>query len=275
MTIDYSQLPLGKHTAYSDQYDPSLLVAVPRLQTRDFWQPDKALPFRGTDSWTAYEVSWLNNKGKPQVACLILGYDAMTPNIVESKSLKLYLNSFNQTRFDSTNEIIDRITTDVEKTTAGTISVKWHNAALDETLAIKNWADQCIDDLDISIEQYHVDATLLQCNMNAAGEQTLVSHLLRSNCPVTGQPDWASVRIAYQGHKISEESLLRYICSYRQHQGFHEQCIERIFCDIWTHCKPERLSVEGRFTRRGGLDINPFRASHTDMHPTHARQVRQ
>lgn len=275
MTIDYSQLPLGKQTAYSDQYNPSLLVAVPRLQTRDFWQPDKALPFCGNDSWTAYEVSWLNNKGKPQVACLLLGYDAMTPNIVESKSLKLYLNSFNQTHFDSTDKIIDRIATDVEAITAGKVSVKLHNVALDETLIIKNWADQCIDDLNIAIEQYHVDATLLQCDTSAAGEQTLISHLLRSNCPVTGQPDWASVRIVYRGAKILEASLLRYICSYRQHQGFHEQCVERIFCDIWMQCQPEKLSVEGRFTRRGGLDINPFRASHPDMQASNARQLRQ
>jgi 7-cyano-7-deazaguanine reductase len=275
MTVDYSQLPLGKQTAYSDEYDASLLVAVPRAQTRDFWSQSTPLPFCGEDKWTGYEVSWLNKKGKPQVACLLLTYDQSTSNIVESKSLKLYLNSFNQTRFDSTDKIIDLIATDVEKITAGKVSVQLYNAVFDELLIVKPWADRCIDDLDITIDQYTIDPLLLQCDTTQIVDETLVSHLLRSNCPVTSQPDWASVRIQYQGSKILEDCLLRYICSYRLHQGFHEQCIERIYCDIWTQCQPEILSVEGRFTRRGGLDINPFRASHTDMHPTYARQLRQ
>ena len=275
MTVDYSQLPLGKQTAYSDQYDASLLVAVPRVQTRDFWSEDTPLPFCGEDNWTGYEVSWLNQKGKPQVACFLLTYDQSTPNLVESKSLKLYLNSLNQTRFDSTDKIIDLITTDVEIITEGKVGAQLHKATLDESLIVKPWRDRCIDDLDITIEQYTIDPLLLQCDTTQIVDETLVSHLLRSNCPVTGQPDWASVRIQYHGSKILEDSLLRYICSYRLHQGFHEQCIERIFCDIWMQCQPDKLSVEGRFTRRGGLDINPFRASHADMHPTHARQLRQ
>ena len=275
MTVDYSHLPLGKQTVYGDQYDASLLVAVPRVQTRDFLPQNTSLPFCGEDNWTGYEVSWLNQKGKPQIACILLSYDALTPNIVESKSLKLYLNSFNQTRFDSTDIIIDLITTDVETITAGKVGVQLHNALLDQLLIVKPWADQCIDDLDITVEQYTIAPLLLQCDTTQIVDETLVSHLLRSNCPVTGQPDWASVRISYHGSKISEENLLRYICSYRLHQGFHEQCIERIFCDIWTQCQPEKLSVEGRFTRRGGLDINPFRASHSNVKPTHARQLRQ
>jgi 7-cyano-7-deazaguanine reductase len=275
MTVDYSQLPLGKNTTYADQYDASLLVAVPRLQTRDFWPENIPLPFCGQDNWTGYELSWLNNKGKPQISCLSLTYDDKTPNIAESKSLKLYLNSFNQTRFDSAEKITDIIAIDVGNITAGTVQIQLHSAASADLLAVKPWRDRCIDDLDIAIDQYTVDANLLQLSSEGRIEENLVSHLLRSNCPVTGQPDWASVRISYHGSKISEESLLGYICSYRLHQGFHEQCIERIFCDIWTQCKPERLGVEGRFTRRGGLDINPFRASHTDMHPTYARQLRQ
>lgn len=281
MTVDYSHLPLGKQTVYGDQYDASLLVAVPRVQTRDFWQQEKgSLPFCGEDNWTGYELSWLNNKGKPQVACLLLTYDQSTPNIVESKSLKLYLNSFNQTRLDNPEQLVQIITRDIGSIifgdgVTGTVRVKLHSPAFDSVLTISPWLDQCIDDLDITIEQYTIDPLLLQCDTAMIIDETLVSHLLRSNCPVTGQPDWASVRIFYHGTKISEESLLRYICSYRLHQGFHEQCIERIFCDIWTQCQPEKLSVEGRFTRRGGLDINPFRASHTDMHPTHARQLRQ
>lgn len=275
MTVDYSQLPLGKHTAYSDQYDASLLVAVPRSQTRDFWDEDKALPFCGEDNWTGYELSWLDSKGKPQVACFLLSYSATTPNIVESKSLKLYLNSFNQTRITNPDELLHIISRDVGTIVAGPVSTRMHDPASSGALAVTLWQDKCIDHLDIAIEQYQVDAQLLQCDRTQHTEQTLVSHLLRSNCPVTGQPDWASVRISYSGYQLSEESLLRYICSYRLHQGFHEQCVERIFCDIWQQCQPERLSIEGRFTRRGGLDINPFRASHADMQPTHARQLRQ
>lgn len=276
MTVDYSQLPLGKHTTYNDQYDASLLVAVPRSQTRDFWHEDSALPFCGEDNWTGYELSWLDSNGKPQVACLLLAYSATTPNIVESKSLKLYLNSFNQTRFGNPEQLQVVIARDVGVIVGSPVSVQLHSAAHSDVLAVKPWQDQCIDHLDVAIGQYQVDAQLLQCNNKTQfTEQTLVSHLLRSNCPVTGQPDWASVRIRYRGSQILEESLLRYICSYRLHQGFHEQCIERIFCDIWRQCQPERLSIEGRFTRRGGLDINPFRASHPDMQPTHARQLRQ
>ena len=275
MTVDYSQLPLGKQTAYSDQYNASLLVAVPRVQTRDFWHQEIRLPFYGEDNWTGYELSWLNKKGKPQVACILLSYDALTPNIVESKSLKLYLNSFNQTRLDNPEQLIQTITKDIGSVVAGIINVKLVCETLDAVLTIRPWPDQCIDDLDVAIDEYAVDPLLLQCDTTKIIDETLCSHLLRSNCPVTGQPDWASVRIYYRGSKISAESLLRYICSYRLHQGFHEQCIERIFCDIWTQCQPEKLSIEGRFTRRGGLDINPFRTSHADMHPTYARQLRQ
>lgn len=275
MTIDYSQLPLGKQTAYCDQYDAALLVAVPRVQTRHFLPDPTALPFCGTDHWTGYELSWLGPHGKPQVACLLLDYDALTPNIVESKSLKLYLNSYNQTHIESAAQLQSMIASDVSQITGGAVNVTLLDPVSSPDLMIRPWQDRCIDDLDIAIDQYQINASLLQCDSGNRTEQTLVSHLLRSNCPVTGQPDWASVRIHYQGDSLREESLLRYICSFRLHQGFHEQCIERMFCDIWQQCRPERLSVEGRFTRRGGLDINPFRASHADMQPTGARQLRQ
>lgn len=275
MAIDYSQLPLGKQTAYTDQYDPTLLVAIPRSLTRDFWPENNKLRFFGSDSWTGYEVSWLNSRGKPQVATLLLEYDAMTSNIVESKSLKLYLNAYNQTRIASIKEVQTRIAQDICRIVGANVTVELMDAAASSQLVIKPWQDRCIDDLDIDIDCYFIDAKLLECDDSVAEERTVVSHLLRSNCPVTGQPDWASVRIHYRGRLISEASLLRYICSFRLHQGFHEQCIERFFCDIWQQCQPEWLSVEGRFTRRGGLDINPFRASHVSLHPTGARQLRQ
>ncbi len=275
MAVDYSQLPLGKQTAYSDQYDPALLVAVPRSAARDFWPSDKTLPFVGEDCWTGYEVSWLNTQGKPQVGCLLLDYSAQTPNIVESKSLKLYLNSFNQTALKNHGELIEKIEKDVSAIVGGTVRVQCLSAGMDEELSIRPWLDHCLDDAETSITHYEITPALLSCDNGNKTEQTVISHLLRSNCPVTGQPDWASVRIHYRGTNICEKSLLQYLCSFRLHQGFHEQCIERIFCDLWTHCALELLSVEGRFTRRGGLDINPFRASHEHLKPTRARQLRQ
>ncbi|MEZ5494914.1 MAG: NADPH-dependent 7-cyano-7-deazaguanine reductase QueF [Pseudomonadales bacterium] len=275
MTLDFSQLPLGKHTTYSDHYDPSLLVAVPRQAARDFWPTDQALPFVGEDSWTGYEISWLDQQGKPQAGCILLNYGAQTPNIVESKSLKLYLNSFNQTTLPDQHTLIKKITVDVANIVGGEVQVDFCSAQGDSRLQIQAWTDRCIDDSNIAIDNYEITSALLTCDASNTIEQTLVSHLLRSNCPVTGQPDWASVRIVYRGAAINEENLLRYLCSFRLHQGFHEQCVERIFCDLWTHCQPETLSVEGRFTRRGGLDINPFRASHADLKPTRARQWRQ
>jgi 7-cyano-7-deazaguanine reductase len=275
MAVQYDQLPLGKQTTYTDQYDASLLVPVPRSQTRDFWSAENALPFIGNDLWTAYEVSWLNTKGKPQIACLLMTYSEKSRNIVESKSLKLYLNSFNQTRLNNTEELINTITADLVAIVGCDVNVELPEKSHHQALAVSEWTDRCIDDLDIAIEQYNVDPSLLRVSDTDKHQDILVSHLLRSNCPVTGQPDWASLRIIYQGNKICEASLLRYVCSYRLHQGFHEQCIERMFCDIWLQCKPERLSVEGRFTRRGGLDINPFRASHSDMLPSYCRQIRQ
>lgn len=275
MAVDYSQLPLGKQTAYSDQYDPALLVAVPRSAARDFWPSDKTLPFVGEDCWTGYEISWLNTQGKPQVNCLLLDYSAQTPSIVESKSLKLYLNSFNQTSLKNHEELIAKITHDVGEIVGGAVHVQCLSASMDEQLNIRPWRDHCIDDAEINITQYEITPEILSCDDNKKTERTVISHLLRSNCPVTGQPDWASVRIHYRGANICEKSLLQYLCSFRLHQGFHEQCIERIFCDLWTHCALELLSVEGRFTRRGGLDINPFRASHDHLKPTRARQLRQ
>lgn len=276
MAVDYSQLPLGKQTSYPEQYDPSVLVAVPRTAARDFWPADTALPFVGTDDWTGYELSWLDKQGKPQMSGLLLDYSADTPNIVESKSLKLYLNSFNQTRIDDSDTISNTITNDIAAIVGGTVTVTLCNTATDSRIQISPWLDYCIDELATAITEYDINPQLLHHDKkNLMQDAVRISHLLRSNCPVTGQPDWASVRICYSGYAIDDASLLQYLCSYRLHQGFHEQCIERIFCDIWTHCQPTALSVEGRFTRRGGLEINPFRSSTHDSRPTRARQWRQ
>ena len=274
MSVNYHNLPLGKASVYSDRYNPGLLVAVPRIQTRDFMQDPADLPFYGSDEWNAFEVSWLDQKGKPRVNCVRLQYSAHSPAIVESKSFKLYLNSFNQTLFDNPLAVQSTVKNDIAACIGADVACEL--LTLDDTgLQIQPWNDLCIDFLDIAVEHYTPDATLLSCDPETTRTETLVSHLLRSLCPVTGQPDWASVRIHYRGPSISHSQLLRYLCAFRQHQGFHEQCIERIFCDLWQHCQPESLSVEGRFTRRGGIDINPFRSSHPADRATGARQARQ
>lgn len=275
MATDTTLLPLGQPTQYPNQYDPSQLVGVPRAQTRDFWPAHQALPFDGSDHWTGYELAWLNAKGKPETACLLLSYSATSPAIVESKSLKLYLNSLNQTVFTDTTELLSTLQHDIS-VVVGT-AVHATLLPLDAAaLAVAPWADHCLDTLDIDTTDYHCDAGLLGCHPDDITEETLITHAFRSVCPVTGQPDWASVRIHYTGPRLRHDSLLRYLCSYRLHGGFHEQCVERIFCDLHRQCLPQQLSVEGRFTRRGGLDINPFRCTAgSTVQPTLQRQVRQ
>lgn len=272
MSVDYASLPLGKPTAYGDSYNPDLLMPVPRTQTRADLPAD--LPFFGVDDWTGFELSWLNSHGKPQIGTVLLRYSAHSPAIVESKSLKLYLNGFNQTQIDSLAELSARIAADVGQIVGTDVSVQILSAVDSHLLAVKPWQDDCVDELDCSISQYQVDAQLLKAG-STQDEQILTSHLLRSNCPVTNQPDWASVRIHLRGVSLVPASLLAYICSFRQHQGFHEQCIERIYSDVWQLLQPDFLSVEGRFTRRGGIDINPFRASRAEAKPLGLRQLRQ
>lgn len=272
MSVDYTSLPLGKATAYGDSYDPSLLMPVPRAQTRADLPAD--LPMFGVDDWTGYELSWLNASGRPEVGTLLLRYSASSPAIVESKSLKLYLNGFNQTKINSQTELTARIAADVGQVVGSDVQVHIYSAVESQILAIKPWQDDCVDGIECEIADYQIKPELLKAGQPQQ-EQVLTSHLLRSNCPVTNQPDWASVRVHLRGASVQPASLLAYICSFRQHQGFHEQCIERIFSDLWQRLNPEFLSVEGRFTRRGGLDINPFRASRAEAKPLGLRQLRQ
>lgn len=271
MSVDYSQLPLGKHTDYRDQYDPSILVGVPRAATREAHGN-----FHGRDDWTGFELSWLNATGVPQAACLLLSYDASSQAIVESKSLKLYLNSYNQTVFTDRNTVAQTIARDVAAIVGSAVDVALCDANQDARLRIRPWTDHCIDAIEQPLSHYQIAPTLLQAMAGAhENEQVLISHLLRSNCPVTGQPDWASVRIVLRGAAVTPASLQAYLCSFRQHQGFHEQCVERIYGDLQQALSPAFLSVEGRFTRRGGLDINPFRSSCPDAAPLGWRQQRQ
>ncbi len=271
-----AELTLGKPTAYCDHYDVTLLQAVPRSMNREHLglYPDN-LPFHGADIWTLYELSWLNSKGLPQVAIGEISLNADSVNLIESKSFKLYLNSFNQTAFTDWESVRTTLQQDLSGCAQGEVSVTLYR--LDEMThqPIANFSGECLDEQDICIDSYEFNADYLQ---GAAGKncvtESLVSHLLKSNCLITHQPDWGSVQISYSGPQINREALLRYLISFRHHNEFHEQCVERIFNDIMRFCQPETLSVYARYTRRGGLDINPWR-SNTDFVPLTGRLARQ
>lgn len=264
--------PLGRETAYPTQYDPGLLYPIPRAPARAQLGIDgDALPFVGIDRWQAFELSWLDPRGKPQVATATLQVPADSPNLVESKSLKLYLNSFNTSRFDDAETVRARIEADLSRAAGAPVAMAFGLPALATDRGAEN-----IDGLDIAIDSYGPpDPTLLQADAGDSVEETLHSALLKSNCPVTGQPDWADVTIAYRGPRLDRAGLLRYLVSFRDHAGFHEQCVEQIFVDLLARCAPQKLSVEARYTRRGGLDINPWRATAGLAPPASGRTERQ
>lgn len=277
---ELSNLSLGKSTQYCSEYTPELLQGVPRSLNRDDLALNQSsLPFVGEDVWYGYELSWLNEKGKPVVAVAEFRFACTSENIVESKSFKLYLNSFNQTRFSSIKDVENALTRDLSHIAGSTAKVSLFGVDHCPALEIINNADSCfcIDGNDINIDSYQYDAQLLtdaQKNGNEEVEEHLVSHLLKSNCLITNQPDWASVYIQYRGKAIDHSTLLKYLISFRQHNEFHEQCVERIYCDLQQFCQLEELTVFARYTRRGGLDINPFRSSHITQAPF-ARTLRQ
>ncbi|MEI7366127.1 NADPH-dependent 7-cyano-7-deazaguanine reductase QueF [Pectobacterium colocasium] len=266
-----SGLTLGKPTPYHDRYDAALLQPVPRSLNRDPLgiYPD-SLPFHGADIWTLYELSWLNNRGVPQVAVGEMHLNAESLNLIESKSFKLYLNSFNQTTFDSWESVRATLAKDLAHCAQGDVSITLFKLSELEGQPIAGFTGECIDDQDIQIDSYDFNADYLATNEQDAPvvEETLVSHLLKSNCLITHQPDWGSVQIHYRGKRINREALLRYIVSFRHHNEFHEQCVERIFNDIMRYYQPEKLSVYARYTRRGGLDINPWRSNYPFNAPT-------
>ena len=260
MGFSYHQTPLGKPTAYCSQYDPALLFPIPRQDKRDELGIDGGhLPFVGVDVWTGYELSWLNPKGLPQVAVARFTFDAASPFLVESKSFKLYLNSFNQTVFETWEAARETLEQDLSAASGAPVAVELFSVE-QAPGCLPAPAGECLDHQDIEIHDY----ALAPEHLRAGGEvveETLYSHLLKSNCLVTGQPDWGTVVIQYRGPRIDRAGLLRYIVSFRNHWEFHEQCVERIFTDIQRRCRPERLLVYARYVRRGGLDINPYRAS--------------
>lgn len=252
--------PLGENVPSPSKYDPGILYAIPRWAARSLLDIDKKIAMHGIDHWHAYELSWLTDKGKPQVAVGEFYFDADSENIVESKSLKLYLNSFNQERFESREKLAEIIANDLSSISKSQVRVELIDVARHGTdhqpRRIKS-----IDDQDIEITIFEPAPELLKCRDNAVFDEELVSELFKSNCPVTGQPDWASVEICYTGAQIDEASLLAYLCSFRGHQGYHEECAERIYRDIMQQCAPTELSVVMNFLRRGGLDINVYRSS--------------
>ncbi|HEY3431120.1 MAG TPA: NADPH-dependent 7-cyano-7-deazaguanine reductase QueF [Rhodocyclaceae bacterium] len=266
--------PLGATVSYRDTYAPELLFPVSRQPQRDALGVAGALPFYGVDVWNGYELSWLDSQGKPFVAALRFDVPATSDNIVESKSIKLYLNSFSQSVFASAAEVEAAIARDLSAAAGAPVAVKVSPLLPNEQRSLRNFSGTVIDDLAVEIKHYQPAPELLTCG-DGVVEETLVSHLLKSNCPVTGQPDWAAVRIAYRGPAIDRAGLLAYIVSYRQHSGFHEHCVERIYTDIMARCQPERLSVYARYTRRGGLDINPFRSSVAGDVPENNGDIRQ
>ncbi|MFC3394599.1 NADPH-dependent 7-cyano-7-deazaguanine reductase QueF [Brenneria rubrifaciens] len=288
MSIDKHQalsgLTLGKPTPYHDRYDAKLLQPVPRSLNREPLgiSPD-SLPFHGADIWTLYELSWLKPNGVPQVAVGEMRLDANSLNLIESKSFKLYLNSFNQTRFESWEAVRTTLIKDLGQCAQGQVSVALFRLSELEGQQIARFEGECIDDQDIRIDSYAFNADHLasaspdatpSAEESPIVEETLVSHLLKSNCLITHQPDWGSIQIRYRGKRINREALLRYIVSFRHHNEFHEQCVERVFNDLMRYCQPQALSVYARYTRRGGLDINPWRSNAT-FNPSNVRLPRQ
>jgi 7-cyano-7-deazaguanine reductase len=259
-------LPLGQETAYPNKYEPGVLFPIARGESRESFLSGE-LPFDGTDIWNAWELTWLGPGDRPIVATAEIRIPANSPNLIESKSLKLYLNSFAMSRFDSVSIVERLIAEDLGIRLGSDISVQIQLVTDTEASSVSRLPGLCLDSLPVSCTGFEVDAALLQIDPDADVEEDLHSHLLRSLCPVTGQPDIGSIAIHYRGPKIDPASLLQYIVSFREHNDFHEACIERMFVDILKRCQSEKLSIYARYQRRGGIDINPFRSNFQAVAP--------
>jgi 7-cyano-7-deazaguanine reductase len=267
--------PLGKQADYVCHYAPSLLFPIPRQLKRDEIGVGARLPFYGMDVWQGYELSWLNQDGKPIVAYMKCTIDCDSTNLIESKSFKLYLNSFNQTVFSSLEEVRSILTQDLTLAALGKVSLEVSLLSDLEDEYLSGLPGFLLDELSVVCDTYVCCPDYLSSNADKPVKERLASHLLKSNCLVTGQPDWGSVLISYEGPQIDKEGLLKYIVSFRNHHEFHEQCVERIFMDIMTYCHPDVLTVEAFYTRRGGLDINPIRSTERKVPFRDIRLVRQ
>ncbi|TDR47754.1 7-cyano-7-deazaguanine reductase [Tahibacter aquaticus] len=273
-TAEHSSL--GKSVAYRDDYDASLLFPIPRQAKRIELGLTADLPFHGVDVWNAYELSWLDLRGKPRVAMAEFRVPATSPNIIESKSFKLYLNTFAQTRMADAAAVADLLQRDLSAAAGAQVTVSLRSGGQVAAQGLAELDGECLDELELDIADYDAPRPdYLVAESAWIAEETLVSHLLKSNCPVTGQPDWASVQVRYRGPRIDRAGLLRYLVSFRRHSDFHEQCVERIFTDLLRCCMPVELSVYARYTRRGGLDINPFRSSAAEWRIDNPRGARQ
>ena len=278
----FAHSPLGQANPFVSQYDATLLYPMARATQREKLGLGKMLPFLGADLWTAFELSWLNTRGKPQVALAYITVPCESTHLIESKSLKLYLGSFSNTRFADVAEVQQRLRTDLtEAAWRGTamhsaVGVKLVSSDLFDREPLFELDGLSLDRLDLDCDQYTPAPELLRAATDEPPvTEVLTSRLLKSNCLVTGQPDWGSVQIRYSGSAIDQEGLLQYLVSFRNHHEFHEQCVERIFMDIWQRCQPHKLAVYARYTRRGGLDINPFRTSYAQALPANVRTARQ
>lgn len=271
---DLAAAPLGHPTVYPDSYDASLLFPIARAPQRAEIGIGKALPFSGADLWTAYEHTWLDLAGKPAVAIVSFTVPADSPAIVESKSTKLYLGSYAQSRFAGADDVAARIEHDLSVATGASVTVSLLPQRDFGSVRIAGLAGESIDGIDVVVDRYEVDAALLAAGREDVRE-TLCTDLFRSVCPVTNQPDYASLAFSYAGPRIDRAALLRYVVSYRHHAGFHEHCVERIFIDLVARCRCRELTIEARFTRRGGLDINPFRSNVNLPLPANLRTPRQ
>jgi 7-cyano-7-deazaguanine reductase len=273
---------LGQATVYPTQYDATLLFPIARAEGRAaFGASAPTFISAGVDVWHVFELSWLDAAGKPVIAIGRMTFPAYSPYLIESKSLKLYFIGLNFTKFADDNSLTQCIIEDLSKSTGAPVQFELLN--VDELVTHSPYGT-CLDQLEMTTAAApnEPDSLLLKLDPTASNEtvkesieETLYSNLLRSNCPVTGQPDWGTVFIRYKGQKICHSSLLTYVISYRQHSGFHEQCVEQIFADIWQILKPKKLAVHAQYTRRGGLDINPCRSSDPLWLPKVTRLARQ
>lgn len=269
-----SNLPLGKDAAYPNKYAPEVLFPIARIESREDLGIGADLPFRGIDIWNAWELTWLGDGDLPQVATVELRVPADTPNLIESKSLKLYLNSFSMTRFEDMTTVAGTLATDLSACTGGDVDVRVVPVGGKDVRDISVLPGLCLDTLAAKCGSWRIDTDILQADTNTVVTEQLHTHLLRSLCPMTAQPDIGSLAIHYRGPKIDRVSLLQYVVSYREHGDFHEACIERMFVDIRARCKPQKLSLYARYQRRGGIDINPFRSDFEDC-PGNPRLWRQ
>ncbi len=274
-SVEPEDIPLGKKSIYVSKYSSDLLFSTPRELRRKEIGVSSPLPFTGCDIWNAFELSWLNAKGRPVVAMGEFLFPCESLNIIESKSLKLYLNSFNNTKFNSLDEVQTTIEKDLSLRAGYPVNVKVISITDFGVREKSVFSGICIDDFDITCDIYAVNPEFLYTQGEKIVSEILYSDLLKSNCPITGQPDWGSIQISYTGQQIDRQGLLKYIISFRNHDEFHEQCVERIFVDIMKKCSPEKLTVYARYNRRGGLDINPYRSTETYELPKNLCLVRQ